>query len=323
MQAKPLKDAPVSLLAEGPLWMPEEQRLYWLDIEGCRLFRAKVASNDARGDCCEEVQAFALDNQVGCIAPCTQGRFLIAGQDGVFRVELIPSREPGKDGRVNKIEKMVHPEESRSDNRYNDGKCSPEGRFWFGSLNKEKRPNRASLYKMDRDSSGHPAVQTMLSGATNSNGLAWAPDGRTFYWIDTPTRRVDAFDYDPANGFLSNRRTVVTFPPEREDRVVGRPDGMCIDREGYLWIAHWCGGCVTRWNPARGELQAVISLPVRRVTSVTFGGPDLNRLYITTARFGMSESELQDEPLAGRVFVAETGIAGMPADSWKEEPVLV
>jgi sugar lactone lactonase YvrE len=131
------------------------------------------------------------------------------------------------------------------------------------------------------------------------------------YYIDTPTMQVVAFDYDPDSGAISNRRVIITFPPG-----VGRPDGMTVDAEGRLWIAHWDGHRVSRWDPHEGRLLSEIPLPVARVTSCAFGGPNLDRLYITTARHGGTDEQLSEQPHAGSLFAASPGVAGLPAHEY-------
>ncbi|MDR2117161.1 MAG: SMP-30/gluconolactonase/LRE family protein [Planctomycetaceae bacterium] len=306
-----------ALLGEGPVWHDLEQRLYWLDIEGLMLHRFDPANGID--------ESFPLPNQTGCLVPCRNGNLLLATQTGIEEVRLTSriteSVTENIAGNVaeNAIENAIeiietntkiHPESQIPENRYNDGKCSPEGRFWFGSLNKQRQQGRASLYVLDGD-----GCRTAITGATNSNGLAWSPNGNTFYWIDTPTLRVDAFDYHSGEGKLSNRRTVIAFPnisTENNSDNFGRPDGMTIDSDGMLWIAHWLGGRITRWNPVNGQLLETIRLPVSRVTSLTFGGSELKTIFITTASLGLTPEMQPLEPNAGGLFVYESKIAGLP-----------
>ena len=287
-----------ALLGEGPLWLPEEERLYWLDIEGRKLHRFDPVT--------DRDETFGLPNKVGCVVPCQSDRFLMAAQHGIeeFRID---------GDRIVPIAVKAHPEADKPGNRYNDGKCSPEGRLWFGSLNMEHRTGAAALYVLDGTD-----CRTALTGATNSNGLGWSPDGRTFYWIDTPTRRIEAFDYEPEQGTLSNRRTVVIFPQDEADRTEwGRPDGMTVDAEGMIWVAHWLGSRVTRWNPIDGKMLEEIRLPVSRVTSATFGGSDLATLFITTASKDMMPEEKVRQPDAGGLFAVKPGVTGLPPARYK------
>jgi sugar lactone lactonase YvrE len=147
----------------------------------------------------------------------------------------------------------------------------------------------------------------LLTGLRISNGLAWSPDYQTFYFIDTPSREVKAFDYDLETGAISNQRVAVVIPQE-----LGFPDGMTSDMEGHLWIAMWGGAQVTRWDAKQGRLLEQIKVPAFNVTSCVFGGKDMNELYITTARKGMDEAGLKSYPLSGGLFRVQTNTTGMP-----------
>jgi sugar lactone lactonase YvrE len=182
--------------------------------------------------------------------------------------------------------------------RMNEGGCDPDGRFYCGSMAYDARPGAGSLYRLDLDRSVH----VILTGVTISNGLVFAPDGKVVYYIDTPTQRVDAFDY--ADGAFANRRPVV-----RIDREQGSPDGMTVDAEGGLWVALYRGSAVHRYEPD-GTLTEVIDVPARQVTACTFGGADLDELYITTSRENLAEG---DDPQAGSLFRARPGVRGLAA----------
>jgi sugar lactone lactonase YvrE len=181
--------------------------------------------------------------------------------------------------------------------RMNDGGCDSSGRFYCGTMAYAETPGAGVLYRLDPDLSVH----TVLSGVTISNGLQWHADGRHVYYNDTPTGRVDLYDFDPGTGDFGDRRTFVTVEPG-----AGMPDGMALDSDGGVWIALWGGGAVHRYEPG-GRLSERIELPVRQVTACTFGGPGGSTLYITTSRLGLGEDA---EPEAGAVFAAETGVRG-------------
>src|SRR5690606_19311707 len=187
------------------------------------------------------------------------------------------------------------PEKGLPDNRFNDGKCDSRGRFWAGSLH-EEGGNEAALYMLD----GSGSIAKKIDQVSCSNGLAWSLDDRTFYYIDTPTRQVVAYDFEIATGELSNRRVVINVDPSD-----GLPDGMTIDAEGMLWVALWGGWKVIRWNPHTKEKLLEIKLPVSQVTSCTFGGKNLKDLYITSAKIGLTPNELAVQPHAGALFVVE------------------
>jgi sugar lactone lactonase YvrE len=182
--------------------------------------------------------------------------------------------------------------------RMNDGGCDPQGRFYCGSTSLAEIPGQSSLYRLDPDGS----ARVVLSAVTVSNGLAWSPDGCTAYYIDSHTRRVDAFDYEPRLG-LSARRPLVHV-----DAAAGIPDGLAVDADGYVWVALFGGSAVHRYRPD-GRLEGKVAVPVTQVTACAFGGPRLDQLYVTTSRLGMDPAA---EPEAGAVFRADVGVTGLP-----------
>jgi sugar lactone lactonase YvrE len=163
------------------------------------------------------------------------------------------------------------------------------------------------LYRLD----ANLTVHAQLGGLTIPNGIVWSLDNTTMYYIDTPTQRVDAFDYDHATGDVGNRRVACEIP-----EAMGWPDGMSIDTRGNLWIGMWGGFAVTHWNPQTGEYLGKVKVPAGQTTACAFGGPDLDVLYITSARRGKTAPELAGEPHAGGVFKAEVGVAGVPANAF-------
>ena len=317
-------------LGEGPVWHVGGQRLYWVDI-----LEGKLHVHDPAGQAVNApVQPHGKgDSHLLCEAPegpCRQkvavtfsaGRErLPAGDaDAVYRVgQLVGAAVPRRSGGMilamqeglaafdlekEQVTLWASPEKDLPDNRFNDGKCDPRGRFWAGTMSMVRKPGTASLYCLDVDHT----VRRVFGGVTISNGLGWSPDQRTMYYIDTPTMQVAAFDYDADAGTVANRRVVVTFAPD-----AGHPDGMTVDAEGMLWIAHWGGWRVSRWNPAQGRLLQEIHLPAARVSSCAFGGPNLGRLYITTARHGLTEEQLREQPHAGGLFAVAPGVVGLPS----------
>jgi sugar lactone lactonase YvrE len=208
------------------------------------------------------------------------------------------------DWETEKLTLIADPETEMENNRFNDGKCDEAGRCLAGSLSFEEQP-LAALYCLDVDQT----VRKLVDGVTCSNGISWSPDGRTMYYIDSPTKRVVAYDYEVASGALSDQRTVVTIPEDG-----GVPDGMSVDVEGMIWVAQWGGWQVSRWNPQTGEQLSSIALPVAQVTSCTFGGPNLDEMYITTAHIGQTANELAKQPKAGGIFHIKLSIAGLPTN---------
>ena len=193
------------------------------------------------------------------------------------------------------------------DQRFNDGKCDSAGRLWVGSMAQIPQPGVGALWCL------RPELRTerRRSQLTIPNGIAWSRDGLTLYHIDSPTRRVEAFAFDPVDGALSKQRTLREFTP-----ADGDPDGMTLDAEGHLWIALWDGWRVVRLDAATGATLAEIALPVQRPTSCAFGGIGLDTLYITSATIDLTEAELARQPLAGRVFTTRPGMTGLPANEF-------
>jgi sugar lactone lactonase YvrE len=183
--------------------------------------------------------------------------------------------------------------------RMNEGGCDPDGRFYCGSMAYDKSPGAGALYRLDADGSTHVA----LNGVTVSNGIDWSPDGSIAYFNDTDTHRTDAFGYDASRG-LTDRRVFV--------EMEGRPDGLTVDADGGVWVALSDSGKVHRYTPA-GTLDAVIELPVTKVTACAFGGPLLDQLFITTSREGLGTGE---QPRAGSLFRAEPGVRGRPVRAY-------
>lgn len=265
---------------EGPVWHPGWPGLRWVDM-----LVGDVLELDARGG---RVGRHHVGDVAAALRPCTDGGVVLAIQRGFALAtadlgDVRPLGELWADPGV----------------RMNEGDCDPDGRFYCGSMAYDQNPGAGSLYRLDPDGS----VAVVLTGVTISNGLAWSPDGGTAYYIDTPTRRVDAFDYDPAGG-LTNRRTVVRIQSDH-----GGPDGLTVDADGRLWVAMWGGAAVRCYLPS-GRLEEVLRLPVSQVTACTFGGPDLDELYITTSRHGLPPGE---QPDAGALFRATPGVRGLPA----------
>lgn len=275
-------------LGEGSIWDARRRRLLWVDIVAGQVHVYDPADGSD--------QVYEVGQPVGTVVPRRSGGLMLAVEHGFASYDLA----------TGELTLLHDPEPDRPDNRFNDGKCDPAGRFWAGTMSGDRTPV-AALYRMDTDHT----VQCMLDGVTVSNGIVWSHDRSTMYYIDTPTRRVDAFDFDLASGRIANRRPVITVPDE-----LGKPDGMTIDAEDNLWIAMWDGGQVTHWNAKTGRLEQRIPIPAQRVTSCAFGGENLDELYVTTARFGLSESELRDQPQAGGLFRVRPGVCGVEASEF-------
>jgi len=268
-------------LEEGPAWDAKTGTLYWVDIFGKRVH---FHHDDENG-------YIQLDEMPGCLAPKKDGSLLVATHASIL--DLNPA--------TIKLVFLASVSE-HANNRFNDGKCDPNGRFLAGSMNMDEQSPTGALYSFDGQTVTH-----LLEGIRISNGLAWSPDHKTFYYIDTPTREVQAFDYDLTTGQIANPRAVITVPES-----LGWPDGMISDTNGHLWIAMWDGAQVTQWNPQTGQLVGQIPLPAQRITSCVFGGDDLNELYITSARVGLDEAALTAYRHSGSLMRVQTRVRGMP-----------
>lgn len=265
-------------LGEGPAWDEKTQTLYWVDILGKRIY--------AGGEVLAE-----LDDYIGCLAP-TQNGHLIVGKRASF-VDFDPA--------TSQQTVLVTLPESAT-NRMNDGKCDPAGRLIAGTMDMNETDPTGSVYSYDGKSN-----RVLFRDVTISNGMAWSPEHKTFYYIDTPTCEVRAYDYDVKTGEIANRRKAFDVP-----KSLGWADGMTSDTEGNLWIAMWGGAQVTRWNPNTGQLLEQIPIPALQSSCPVFGGKNRNELYVTSARKGMSESDLNKYPLSGGLFKVETKYEGMP-----------
>lgn len=272
-------------LAEGPVWDVESGILWWVDILAGRLHRMNAhGDDDWMAVDARAVSAIALRHSPELLAAC---------DDGLWFVDpAVGSRRP-----------FVPLEADRAETRTNDGQVDAAGRFWIGTMGYDKSPI-GTLYRVEPDGRAEP----VLTSLRVSNGIGWSPDGRTMYFVDTPTGRVDVLDFDVSDGSVANRRPFAVLGPDD-----GSPDGLAVDAEGGVWIALWGGWGVLRYLPD-GSLDRKVALPVAQVTSCAFGGPELEELYITTAAHGLDEAALRGQPHAGGIFRFRPGVAGRPAN---------
>lgn len=273
-----------SSLGEGPLWDSRTGRLYWVDIYGHRIhsFDPKLPG---------QYETFEPGPFVSAIVPRASGGFVVTLEDGFY----------GYDPESGACTPIALEEAELKGNRFNDGKCDPAGRFVAGTMSRTDEPACGSLYSLGVDGK----AQKLLGDVGCSNGLAWSADGKTLYYVDSSRQEISAFDYDLASGSIGGRRVACAIPAEDST-----PDGMTIDAEGMLWLAHWRGWKVTRWNPVTGAKLGEIPMPVERVTSVAFGGEQLDELYITTARVDVTPEQEAGQPHAGGLFRVKVGIRG-------------
>jgi len=272
-------------VGEGPVWDEVTGELLWVDIPAGLIHRWRPGTT--------AISTIAVGQPLGAVALRRTGGLVAAVRDGFALV----------DERSGTLELRCLVETDRPGNRMNDGKCDRAGRFWAGTMAEDMRPGVGSLYRLDMDLT----VTLILSGVSVPNGIAWAPDDRTMYYVDSLERAIDAFSFDVERGELSDRRRLVAIEVEG-----GMPDGIAIDSAGNLWVALYGGAAVRRYSPA-GDLDAVVPLPADRITSCTLGGPELRDLYVTSATRGSSADEWRLQPHAGAIFCIRVDVPGAPA----------
>lgn len=271
-------------LGEVPVWCDRTQTLWWIDVN-----RAALRHLDPRTG---QVATFTTSGgRLGSIALRERGGLLLATAEGVDFFDPETGRQSEFTARG-----LMHEKQ-----RFNDGRCDRQGRFWVGSINEDMHPD-GTLYRVDPDGTVTPWIE----GFAVPNSIATSPDSRTFYFADTKRFSIFAYDFDALNGSIANRRLLAQTTGRP-----GRPDGSCIDAQGFLWNAEYAGGMLTRYAPD-GRVDRMIPLPVSHPTSVCFGGPDLRTLYITSATQALSPQQLVVEPLAGAVLAFDPGVAGLP-----------
>lgn len=273
---------PRALLGEGPVWVAAEQALYWVDIKGLAIHRLSPESG--------ETTRWPTPFRIGSLAPRAGGGFIGGSERGLVLI----------DRAVERFDIIVDPEADRPGNRFNDGKLDMAGRFWAGTMDDAEEQATGALYRLDPD-----LRWTRLDdGYQVTNGPAFDPNGRVLYHTDSASREIFRFDL-AADGSLANKRMLARF-----HQADGHPDGMTVDAEGCLWVCFWDGWCVRRLSP-EGEMLSLLPLPVQRPTSCVFGGPGMDRLFVTSATIGLDDAALAAQPHAGGLFMAEPGVRGV------------
>ena len=270
-----------AVLGEGPVWVEREAALYWVDIKGWKIFRIDEAG---------ERREWTTPFRVGSLVPRASGGFIAGTDEGIAEIDL----EAGR------FTILHHPEAHLPDNRFNDGKVDRSGRFWAGTMDDTEQQATGTLYRVAPDLT----ASAIDGGYKITNGPAFSLSGDIMYSTDTARQVTYAFDLD-AHGNATNRRTFAAF-----GKGDGNPDGMTVDAEGCLWIAVWGGWCLRRYSPV-GECIGTLELPVGQPTSCAFGGANLDRLYITSARIGIGDQDLAKQPQAGGLFVCSPGVRGV------------
>jgi sugar lactone lactonase YvrE len=270
-------------LGEGPLWIASLGCFFWVDIERGNLHRYHLET--------EKLEIRHFPHRLAVVLEGQNGKLVLGLDRRLVRY----------DWETQEIETLCEVEADLPLNRFNDGKVDPQGRIWIGTLSTLFTEAAGSLYRFGSDL--QPKVQ--LENLTISNGMAWTADQRTFYFIDTPTKKIQEFAFDTDSGEIKFRRIAVEIP-----EGLGFPDGMCIDGEGMLWVAHYAGAGVYRWNPETGRLLDKIELPVPHVTSCCFGGENMDIMLITSAQENLSPEDLERYPQSGDVFLVKVTVGG-------------
>ncbi len=265
------------------MWHTKRKTCFWVDIEGQRLFEIHPHT--------KELKTWDIPHRLSLIIE-EEDSLLLGVQGGLVRFF------PG----TSEINWLLDLDREKINHRCNDGSVDSRGRLWIGTMERKFKRGAGTLYCIDNGL----VKQSRVKNVTISNGMGWSSDDKHFYYIDTPERTVACYQFEPASGDLKFERIAVTIP-----EAMGSPDGMAIDAEGMLWIAHWGGFGVYRWNPETGKLLDKVDVPAPQVSSCAFFGEDLDHLLITTARETLSKSDLKKYPHSGDTFVAKMAVRGM------------
>jgi sugar lactone lactonase YvrE len=275
-----------AIVGESPVWCPQEQVLYWVDITGQKIHRFHPAT--------AVNETFQLPEPVTALALRAKGGLVLSLKKDFARFDLATQA----------LTYLGNPEPDKPDNRFNDAKCDPQGRFWAGTMgNVHWDAPTGALYRLDPDGT----ISCHQTEVICANGMGWSPDHRVMYFTESFRYAIYAYDFDAAAGTLANRRVFASL-----DRASGGfPDGLTVDAEGCVWSVHNAIGKVVRYTPA-GQVEREIVLPVPRPCGCIFGGEKLDVLYITTARETLAPEQIARYPLSGSLFAAEPGVQGLP-----------
>jgi sugar lactone lactonase YvrE len=284
MQIDVLVDVKTTL-GEGPLWDVEEQRLYWIDSFDGRVFRCTADGTELRAwDVPQKIGSMCLRKSGGAVVSLARGFHFL-------------------DFRTGEVTPIHDPEPDRPNNRLNDGKVDKQGRFVAGSMDTMEEGPNGALYRLDPDLT----VTKLDTGIIVSNGPCWSPDGKILYFTDSWSGEISAYDYDQGTGSVSNKRSLC-----RMDTEGAAFDGATVDAEGCIWSAHVYAGRIVRYQPD-GSVDRVIDMPVKKVTSVMFGGPNMDVLYVTSMAKPPLPRFPEDGVLRGSLFaIRGLGVRGVP-----------
>ena len=279
-------NAPLTVLGEGPMWSVAEGVLYWIDIVG----RCVLKLSPETG----KVDVRPLPYAPSAVIPRASGGLLLVTKKGMATFEFDKSEIHSIPVSIVDFEKEV----------FNDAKCDSFGRLWVGTRDLHVKEPNGGLFRMDKDFSW----QRQGSGFVVSNGIAWSPNGRLMYHVDSKPGRIDECDFDSEHGVVSNRRPWIDYTKNGSTVI---PDGCAIDAEGGLWVAEVGDWHVRRYGPD-GKLDREIRVPMQKPTSVMFGGPDLRTLFVTSMQFGLTPDQLSAQPQAGALLQLDVGVKGLP-----------
>lgn len=274
-----------NVLGEGVQWNHHDECFWWSDIHSAKLHRYRISD--------KQLSSWAVPERLCCFTFAKNDpRILAAFESGFAWFDIATGA----------VEWIAKPEAGITGNRSNDGRCDRQGRFWMGTTVDQKNTpeQNAALYCLDQQFS----VSKHLGGLMISNALCWSPDSRNLYHADSATHRIRVYDFDAKTGELSNSRIFA----QTEKGV--EPDGACVDAEGFVWNAQWGGSRVVRYAPD-GSKNLVLDMPVSQATCVAFGGKNLNLLAVTSARTGLDDQALAQQPQAGNVFIFQTEFTGL------------
>ncbi|WP_058474933.1 SMP-30/gluconolactonase/LRE family protein [Legionella quateirensis] len=270
-------------LGESPLWSKDKGVLYWLDClqPAIHCFNPQTGADEL----------IVLEQIVTSIALYSSEMVLVTVENGYAFANLL----------TGSLEHIANPQENQAV-ILNDGKCDRQGRFWSGTAAKDWLSPIGVLYQLSADLT----FKSMDHGFTVSNGIGFSPDNKFLYFSDSLALTIYRYDFDLLSGAITDKKSFINIPES-----TGLPDGMTVDAHGFLWVAMWDGWCINRYDP-QGQKVNTIKLPIPRPTSVAFGDPHLSTLYITSARMGLSEEQLQQSPLSGSLFAMKTPFRGLP-----------
>ena len=286
MKAEPLFNETMSL-GEGPIWDVQTNTLHWVDI-----IKGIMWKHDFEN---KQTSHRDFGQSVGMCAVAQGGGMLAALAKSIVLI---------RDGQEQALADNAEP--TFPQNRFNDGKCDAAGRLLVGTMHRQGKPGLGALYSLEKNK----GIKKLLGDVSISNGLGWSPDNRYLYYADTPSGVLWRFHYDLDTGELSDRRPLIDYTNEE-----GQFDGLCVDAEGCIWVAHWGGYQVSQWDPQTGKKLQSIRLPVPYVTSCCLGGSDMRTLFITTAN-NEDEKVRRDYPLAGAIFACQVDVPGLPANKF-------